>query len=225
MSGGIQKIALANSKGGVGKTTLAVNLAAYYAMHNYQVALTDNDEQNSSMRWVQQRGDKKPAIFGLNATSASWKWDSLPHLLNDRYSRVIIDTSAALHGDGLGQVLRLSDRLVVPVTPSLLDIEVSVDFLAEVLLHPDYDALPICVVANRCQARHAGVYDDLKRFLHVLELPLIATFGESVQYSNAMQEGNSVHEMPLTRVQREVVAWNDLTRWLNQPVSAVASSP
>lgn len=227
MSGGLQKIALLNSKGGTGKTMLAVNLAAYYALHNYQVALTDNDQQNSSMRWIERRGDRKPPIFGLDATNPNWKWSNLQHLLDDRYARVIIDTSAALHDRKLGMVLHLSNRLVIPVTPSPLDIDVTVDFIAEVLLHPEYVAQPrpLCVVANRCRPEHDNAFDDLQRFLKAVDLPLIAKFGESPRYVNAMRQGQSVHEMPLTKVQREVDAWSSLTHWLNSPAPAHEATP
>ena len=63
----MKSILLANPKGGCGKTTLAVNLASYYARRGLKVALIDLDEQGSSMTWLGQRTERHPEIMGWHA--------------------------------------------------------------------------------------------------------------------------------------------------------------
>ena len=50
----LRKIVVLNPKGGSGKTTIATNLAAYYAWSGRSVALMDHDAQGSSTRWLRQ---------------------------------------------------------------------------------------------------------------------------------------------------------------------------
>ena len=60
----MQKILVINSKGGCGKTTVATNLASYFASHDLNTALLDFDPQGSSTRWLKLRPESKPAIYG-----------------------------------------------------------------------------------------------------------------------------------------------------------------
>ena len=62
-----QKIVVLNTKGGSGKTTVATNLAAYYAWRGSQVALMDMDPQGSSMRWLKVRPQDCPPIHPIAA--------------------------------------------------------------------------------------------------------------------------------------------------------------
>src|SRR4029079_1199276 len=62
-----QKIVVLNPKGGSGKSTVATNLAAYYARAGGRVALMDYDPQGSSMRWLRLRPTVLPAIHGIAA--------------------------------------------------------------------------------------------------------------------------------------------------------------
>ena len=57
----LRKIVVLNPKGGSGKSTIATNLAAYYAWSGRTVALMDHDPQGSSMRWLRQRPADLPA--------------------------------------------------------------------------------------------------------------------------------------------------------------------
>ena len=50
----LRKIVVLNPKGGSGKSTIATNLAAYYAWSGRSVALMDHDPQGSSMRWLRR---------------------------------------------------------------------------------------------------------------------------------------------------------------------------
>ncbi|HLW74635.1 MAG TPA: ParA family protein, partial [Gammaproteobacteria bacterium] len=65
------KTVVLNTKGGCGKTTLSTSLAAYYASQGYNTALLDTDPQGSSLRWLANRGARKPVVTGLTGTDKS----------------------------------------------------------------------------------------------------------------------------------------------------------
>ena len=61
----MRHIMVLNSKGGCGKSTIATNLASYYAMEDYKVALVDYDPQASSVDWVERRPKDRPKVIGI----------------------------------------------------------------------------------------------------------------------------------------------------------------
>ncbi len=196
-------------------------------MHNYPVALADWDVQQSAMMWVARRRGRRPSVMGIDATLEDAPWEDLNQLLASERSQVVMDTSAALHGQALGEVLKRSDRLILPITPSPLDMEVAVDFIAEILLHPVYldRQMPVCAVGNRCRDQDdRSDFSDFEAFLSEVDIPLIALFGESKSYQRTLFDGQSIHETAsLTRNEREAEAWSALVRWsLGEPVEPVA---
>ena len=75
----MQRIIVLNPKGGVGKTTIASNLAACYAVNGHRPALMDLDPQGSSMRWLRRRPEDSAVIHGIagfertGAVTRSWQ--------------------------------------------------------------------------------------------------------------------------------------------------------
>src|SRR5215510_599626 len=63
----MQRIVVLNPKGGSGKTTIAINLASYYAVQGLRPVLMDFDPQGSTMRWLKKRSLQQPAIHGIAA--------------------------------------------------------------------------------------------------------------------------------------------------------------
>ncbi|MES2553412.1 MAG: ParA family protein, partial [Pseudomonadota bacterium] len=117
----MRTVLVANPKGGSGKTTLATNLAGYFANRNRHVVLSDMDRQQSSLGWLERRPDNLPLIHGLNgrgknsdSLSADWS---------------IIDSPAGLHGEKLSEAVKRADWVVVPMQSSTFDIGATQDFL------------------------------------------------------------------------------------------------
>ena len=67
----MQRIVVLNPKGGSGKTTIAINLAACYAANGERPALMDLDPQASSMRWLRKRPHEAPRCHGSAAPRAA----------------------------------------------------------------------------------------------------------------------------------------------------------
>ena len=76
----MQRIVVLNPKGGSGKTTLAINLAAYFALRGDNTLLIDRDPQGSATRWLRKRKTPQPAITGI----ATFEHDAL---LADAHTR------------------------------------------------------------------------------------------------------------------------------------------
>lgn len=64
---GPQRIVVLNPKGGSGKTTIAINLASYFATRGLTPLLMDFDPQGSSMRWIRKRPPTLPEIRAVAA--------------------------------------------------------------------------------------------------------------------------------------------------------------
>src|SRR5689334_13297217 len=87
-------IAIVSQKGGVGKSTIAVHLAAEANAQGQRVLLLDLDPQGSAMEWASRRGDRPPDVSGANPASVSKEID---RARDDGYDLVLIDT--APHAD------------------------------------------------------------------------------------------------------------------------------
>ena len=118
-------VLIANPKGGVGKSTAATNLAGYYANRGYRTMLGDLDRQQSAVAWLAIRPESAPRI-------ESWDRDD-KHVARPPagVTHVVLDSPAGLRGGDLKDVLKLADRVIVPLQPSIFDIFATQTFLAK----------------------------------------------------------------------------------------------
>ena len=121
-------IGLLQQKGGVGKTTLSLNLAGYFASQGERVLLVDADPQGSSLAWSAAREDACPFIVIGKAVPNIHK--DLPEIAVG-YDRVIIDGAPGVNGL-IRSCLLASDYVLVPVQPSPFDISACADAIAQV---------------------------------------------------------------------------------------------
>ena len=118
----MRSVLVVNPKGGSGKTTLATNLAGGLANRNEEVFLWDLDRQQSSLTWL-----------GMRPSHAA-RVERLDHREDSEMSRgkgrwLVIDSPAAFHGKALSQNLKLADKVLVPVQPSVFDMAATAVFL------------------------------------------------------------------------------------------------
>ncbi len=218
------KIVVLNSKGGCGKTTLSTSLAAYYAARGYHTALLDTDPQGSSLRWLANRGERGPHITGLSGCDRSGRvTKSFLMRVPPETERLIVDTPAAMDNLKLQDVTRGAHALVIPVLPSDIDIHAASRCIADLLLTGRIENRRerVAVVANRVK-KQAKMYETLKRFLHSLDIPFVATIRDTQNYIHAVERGLGVHELKDRNVKEDVFEWNALIEWLEKrnPVPA-----
>ena len=121
------KVLVASSKGGAGKTTIATNLAAHYAVEGKNTVLVDADRQGSSLRWAEKRAGMPNAVLGLSGLRRDWA----KHVPDDA-ERVVIDSAAGIRSGEVAEYLDDVDAVIVPILPSAIDLEAAEPFLAEV---------------------------------------------------------------------------------------------
>lgn len=225
----VRRVVLLNPKGGSGKTTLATNLAGYYASRGLGTALLDFDPQGSSTRWLRLRPETLPRIHGVAA------WRNVPGMTRSFQlrvppgtRRVVVDTPAAIDPQRFDEFTRDADAIVVPVLPSQIDIHACAKCIEHLLTTAKIKRREgrIAVVANRVRP-NTLVFRSLMRFLETLEIPILATFRESQNYIRSFELGLGVHEMQADRSLPDVEQWVPLIAWIEsrgRPVTAQAEA-
>lgn len=209
-------ILVANPKGGVGKSTLASNLAGFLAHRGHAVMLGDIDRQQSSARWLAQRPAALPAIRG-------WELASADQLRTPKgVSHAVLDTPAGLHGKKLAQALKVADRVLVPLQPSLFDIQATYDFVRELQdAARDRDGPAgrpdIALVAMRVREGTLS-QQQLHQFIEQLRLPLLAELRDTQNYVQLAARGLTLWDIAPGRVARDLAQWEGLCAWLERPV-------
>lgn len=112
-------ISVTNLKGGVGKTTVSVNIAVGLALKDYSVCLVDSDrEQRSATEWRDNRTVVSPQITVVSVSEK--QFTSEIKALRDKFDIVLIDGVPQL--SELAQyTIGVSDLVIIPITPSLID--------------------------------------------------------------------------------------------------------
>jgi chromosome partitioning protein len=205
----MRTIMLMNAKGGCGKTTLATNLATWYADDGMKVALADFDPQRSSLDWLEARKAYEgiPDIEGIDANTGPVKPARGTDLL-------ILDAPASTHGKTIGKMLQRVDSLILPVLPSPIDMRACNRFLSELLEDRSKKQLRIGIVANRVKEQ-TRIYHDLEEYLGHLKIPFLTHLRESQNYIRAAEEGLAVFELAPSQVYKDVILWDPVFAWLN----------
>jgi chromosome partitioning protein len=222
----MQRILVLNPKGGSGKTTVATNLAAYFASRGDRPLLTDNDPQGSSTRWLKKRSTDQAFIHGIAAfernsrMTRSWQLRTPPDA-----AHVVVDTPAAVAAQDMPELTKSADVIIVPVLPSDIDIHAFSKCIADLLLIAKVrrDENRIGVVANRVK-RNTLVYQSLMRFLGTLRIPVIATLRDSQSYVRAAEQGVGLHEMKRYQVAQDLEDWEPLLSWLHAKEAPLAAN-
>lgn len=201
----MKAILVANPKGGSGKTTLSTNIAGYLASHGHRVMLMDLDRQKSAAQWLADRPFELPPIELFESgeekpAAADW---------------LVIDSPAGLHGKNLEHALRLVQKIVVPIAPSLFDIQASRDFLELLSREKTVRKGKVFVgLVGMRMAPHTRAATTLEQFIAGLDLPVLAYLRETQAYVNAAFEGKTLFDLPPSLAGRELEQWAYLLSWL-----------
>ena len=208
----MKSILVANPKGGAGKSTLATNLAGYFAGAGQRVMLGDTDRQQSSRDWLGLRSRLLPPI-------ASWEMgDDHAHVRPARppagTTHAVLDTPAGLHGKQLERVLKVVHRVIVPVQPSLFDILATKSFLEKLLEEKAIRKQQtfVAVVGMRVDARTRAAA-ELERFLAQYELPVLAYLRDTQRYVQVAAHGMTLFDLTPSRVAQDLEQWQPIVAW------------
>lgn len=210
------RVVVVNPKGGSGKTTVATNLASYYASQNHVTALMDYDTQGSGTYWGSLRDGGLPPIQIVPAfRQPVGMTRSFMLRLPSDVSRVIVDTPAALDLNDFRPTLQQAGAILVPVLPSDVDIHAVSRCIADLLLVAKINrkAERIAVIANRVR-RNTLMYQKLEAFLGNLGIPFVATFRDTQNYVKAFEAGRGIFEMELRGLEADRQSWQNLLQWL-----------
>ena len=203
----MRHIMVLNAKGGCGKSTIATNIAAYFAFEGASVALADYDSQRSSLDWLDRRPADRPEIIGV----AAFK-DGLRHVPRSA-DIVVSDAPARSHGSELTDLVRHAETVVVPVLASTIDMQATATFLKELqaIGKVQRKEIRIGVIANRVRD-NTLIFDELDEYLTRVRVPYIAALREAQNYIRAYTRGLGIFELP------EYLAWPDWEEW--EPLTA-----
>lgn len=185
-----------NPKGGSGKTTVTTNLAGYFASIGVPTTVMDFDPQGSSLNWLRLRPPHAPKIHGANAAPQKSGLRSVQMHVPADTQQLIIDAPAGAAGLLLQEMLGRAHSIIIPVSPSSIDIHATANFIRDLLLTGRIRArnIRLAAVANRVRKSNP-VYQPLERFLTALNLPLLARLADSDVYLNAAETGMGIFEM------------------------------
>jgi chromosome partitioning protein len=222
----MQRIVVLNPKGGSGKTTLAINLAAYFAGRGDSTLLIDRDPQGSSTRWLRKRKAPQAEIKGIatferdSRTTMSWQMR-----VPEGTEKIIVDSPAAVEARAMPEMVRDAHKVIVPVLPSDIDIHAASRCIADLLLVAKIKRAEnrIGVVANRVR-KNTLMFQALMRFLEKLDIPVIATIRDSQNYVRAAEQGVGIHEMKSYTVREDLGQWETLLAWL-EPERVLTEQP
>ena len=207
-------IVVANPKGGVGKSTLATQISGWLASQGKVVTLGDLDRQQSSRQWLEIRPANLPRIL---------PWD----ISRDAIARpakgatdAVIDTPAGLHGARLDAAMKVADLLLVPLQPSLFDMQATHAFTRELREHKRAGKVRVGLVGMRVK-EHTIAQERFLEFVATLGIPLVTTLRDTQNYVHLAAHGLTLFDVAPGKVERDLAQFAPLARWLAQPAVAV----
>jgi chromosome partitioning protein len=221
-----------NAKGGVGKTTITTNLAAYFASRDLTTTIADFDPQGSSLNWLAQRGTAAPKIYAADlSTRIGGGFANGRRLIPRDTRQLIIDAPAGPSRLMLQDLLARAQSILIPVAPSSIDVHATANFIKELLLvgHVRFRNIRLAVVANRVR-NSKPVYAPLERFVGSLGISFLARVSDSDVYVDAAENGLGVFDLPAETAAAEQREFLPIARWAlgeqaaeGTPVSNVVS--
>ena len=200
-------IVVANPKGGVGKSTLATNIAGCLAAAGHKVMLGDVDRQQSARQWLALRPAQAPTISGWDVAA-----DDIVRPPKGT-THVVLDTPAGLRGKRLEAVMRIADRMLIPPQPSLFDIQATHSFVQEVRQHRRGAEIKLGLVGMRVR-EHTRANEQLHHYLATLPVPVVGWLRDTQNYVQLAARGLTLWDVAPSRVERDLEQWLPLAEWV-----------
>ncbi len=202
-------VVVANPKGGVGKSTLATHIAGYFASRGHMVMLGDADRQQSSRLWLGLRplAARPIQTWDINADLIARPPRGTTH--------VVVDTPAGLHGWRFKDVMKMADKIIVPVQPSVFDIFATGAFIEDLAANKHADRDKIALVGMRVDARTIAA-DKLHAFIDSTGLPVLSYLRDTQNYVHLAAHGLTLFDVPPSaRFEKDLEQWKPICDWLD----------
>ena len=205
----MRNIMVINSKGGSGKSTVATNLASYFASQKKKVGMMDYDPQGSSMAWLAARSSARPPIEGIAAYKKSHKRPSR------KTDFVIHDVPAGTHGGNLSKMLNKAQTILIPVLPSPIDMRAASDFIVELKKSAPVQRkrAKLALIANRSRD-YTNIYWELDDYLSKQKIPFLTMLRDSQNYIKAAERGLGIFEMAPAATELDREMWEPIIKWV-----------
>ncbi len=202
-------VVVANPKGGVGKSTLSTHIAGYFASRGHAVMLGDADRQQSSRLWLGLRplAARPIQTWDINADLIARPPRGTTH--------VVVDTPAGLHGWRFKDVMKMADKIIVPIQPSVFDIFATGAFIEDLAANKHADRNKIALVGMRVDARTIAA-DKLHAFIDSTGLPVLSYLRDTQNYVHLAAHGLTLFDVPPSqRFEKDLQQWKPICDWLD----------
>lgn len=196
------KIGVTNLKGGVGKTTVSVNLAVCFAHLGYKTVLVDTDLNQNSFSWYSAR-DAAPEIMAVGATDPKGVV-KVVQTLAIQYDIVLMDGTPSL-SEMNTRVMLASDLLLVPTRPGAHDYRAMVEFIKRIEavqeVKPDLKVYFLLNEYTEHYSMHRGIRRNLEEFAYPI---LQSTLKSRTAYGETNLSGKGAYEHTDVRAKDEI---------------------
>jgi len=126
---------------------------------------------------------------------------------------VVLDTPAGLHGRRLQEVLKLADKVVVPLQPSVFDIFATRPFLDQIAQSKYAGRIQVGLIGMRVDARTIAS-DKLHEFVDQLQVPVLGYVRDTQNYIHLAARGLTLFDVAPGRVEKDLAQWQSICQWL-----------
>jgi len=200
------RIGVSNLKGGVGKTTIAQNLAVCFAHMDYKVCIVDTDTNQNSLSWYGARDTDLPNITVVGATDSK-ALNKTVDSLHDDYDIVVIDGTPSL-SEMTTRIILASDILLIPIRPGAHDFRTMNEFFQRYAQAKEFrDEIPAFFILNE-YSEQKNVHKGIRTLLETeFEIPILKTTMKTrVAYAETSISGTGVYEYPDDKAKAEAVS-------------------
>jgi len=189
-------ITVANQKGGAGKTTIAMQIAATAARRGLRTAVCDADPQGTALRWAAAAEEHRvfPAdVFSLAAAGKQLHRELVRYV--DRYDVIVVDCPPSVESVAARSALLVSNLVLVPVIPSPLDVWASVG-IRELIdqCSINNEGLLARIVLNQVEPR-TNLAKEVIEALDEFGIEILSSrLGHRTAYRASAAFGQSVHD-------------------------------
>ncbi|WP_413282884.1 ParA family protein [Vibrio sp. MA40-2] len=217
-----KNILILNLKGGVGKSTLAVNLTSKLCLARQRVELIDSDKQGSSYSWAKN-------IEQISAQHINFNFRSYSHIASsvkvDKDAQyIIIDSPANMDDSQIKKYLMVADFVLIPLQPSPVDLHTSLPFIEKVIANLatiSNKKVQIGFVINRCTEHNPQVEKITKLLSLFKQYQTLGLMSDSYLYQEPFQN-TALNEITL-----DTELWTNVFNWLglNSSKSTIMQFP